>query len=120
MVVLTVHEMAFFPEVRYTLRKWYPEKRGWKIYDQSEWTGIRPHFVVERAYRGGVERSICEVKAVKKVTGDHIMQLNHFANSLSGENALILEKILAVPTGTDTSQVPGDISVMALKHHSRE
>jgi hypothetical protein len=113
-MILQVTEM--FSEVRTILQKWYPQKRGWKIYDQNEWSGIRPHFVIERRIKEGVERSVCEVTAVKRIGQDNITQLNHYAESLSGEGATILEKILAVPGNTDTSGVPSDITIMTLKH----
>jgi hypothetical protein len=113
-------ESDLHADVRAMLRRWYPPRRGWKIYDRDEKTGIRPDFMVERKEGEGMERTICEVVAARKITPEHIARLNHYAESLSDEKITILEKILAVPAGADTSLVPPDISVLILWAHPIE
>ncbi|MDT8357661.1 MAG: hypothetical protein RQ758_04065 [Methanomicrobiaceae archaeon] len=113
-------ESNMHADIRAMLRRWYPPRRGWKIFDRDEEAGGRPDFLVERTDGDIIERTVCEVVAARKIMPEHIARLNHYAESLSGEKITILEKILAVPAGTDTSVVPPDISVLVLWAHPVE
>ncbi|RLI74026.1 hypothetical protein DRO97_06475 [Archaeoglobales archaeon] len=108
-------EEDMYPYVRRNLRKKFPASAGWNIYEKDRWRGYEPDFVVERRYRGKVERIVVEVKLTCRVTRSHISQLKKYVRNLSGRNAIVKEKILVVPSGSDTSIVPHDVTVIFLK-----
>jgi hypothetical protein len=111
---MSLTEKELYPEVRNALRRWYPQHRGWKIIEKEKLTGIRPDFLMERNVGGRTERSICNVETIKTIDENHITKLQHYADGLSGTNITMIEKILAVPAGTDTSSVPGGITVLVV------
>ena len=109
-----------YPHVRKKLQEWYPGSRGWTIYDRTEVTGIQPDFLIEKRSGECIERSICTVEAARTITDDHVRRINHYVSILSGKNISILERILAVPSGTDTSSVPTGISIFHLEKVHQE
>jgi len=86
-----------------------------EIYPKDRWEGYEPDFTVERKKSGRTERIIVEVKATCRVSQGDIDQLNLYVRNISGGNVKIVEKILAVPAGADTSIVPADMGIMFLK-----
>jgi hypothetical protein len=117
---MSVSKEEMYPHVRNQLLRWYPENRGWKIFARGEVPGIQPDFLIEKTSGDRIERSICAVEAAKVVTDDHLRRIDHYASVLSGDNVTILETILAVPAGTDTSCVPPGISVLHLRQVHEE
>ena len=112
---MTWREEDMYPYVLRNLRARYPAYDGWEIYPKDRWKGYEPDFTVERRVGRRIERTVVEVKATCKVTSAHIRQLNRYAKNLSGRNVTIVEKILVVPAGADTSMVPDDIEIMYLR-----
>lgn len=112
---MTWREEDMYPYVWRNLRARFPAYEGWEIYEKDRWKGYEPDFVVERRFRRRIERVVVEVKATCKVSWAHIKQLNMYARNLSGRNVTIVEKILVVPAGADTSTVPDDIEVLYLR-----
>lgn len=108
-------EADMYPYVRRNLRQRYPESEGWEIYEKDKWPGYEPDFVVERILKQKTQRTIAEVKATCQVSQSDIDQLNSYVRNLSGKNVEILGKILAVPSSSDTSIVPDDMSIMFLR-----
>jgi hypothetical protein len=117
---MSVNREDMYPHVRNELLRWYPENRGWKIYARDEVPGIQPDFLIEKTSGGRIERSICAVEAAREIHPDHLTRIDHYRSVLSGPNVTILETILAVPGGTDTSVVPKGISVLHLRKFSVE
>lgn len=117
---MSVREEEMYPYVKKNLRRRFPAYEGWEIYEKDRWEGYEPDFVVERRYRGKIERVVVEVKNVCTVSQSHIEQLNRYAKNLAGGNAVIVAKILVVPAGADASIVPDDIEVMFLKSFTCE
>ncbi len=109
-----------YPHVRNRLQHWYPDNRGWKIYDRHEISGIQPDFLIEKKTGNSIERSVCAVETVPVITEDHIRRFNHLIDALSGNNISILEKILVVPAGTNTSCVPSGFSIIHLPETNNE
>jgi len=98
------------------LRKRYPHYEGWEIYAEDNWDTYRPDFVVERRNRRGeIERVVVEAKCDFRVKREHIDQLNRYCRNLAGPNTYIVDKILAIPSGIDTSIVPNDVSLMIVR-----
>ncbi len=97
------------------LRAEFPAYKGWEIYRKDRWVGYEPDFTVERKVRGKIQRAIVEVKATCNISQAILNQLNSYTKKLSGRGVEIVEKILAVPAGTDTSNVPDDVKIMFLK-----
>ena len=112
---LSWREEDMYPYVMKDLRIRFPAYDGWEIFPQDAWSGYRPDFVVERRRHGKIQRVVVEVKADCKVRLDYIRQLNSYARNLAGRNVEIVGKILVVPAGTDTSNVPYDIEIMYLR-----
>jgi len=109
-------EEDMYPYVKRNLRARYPAEDGWEIRKKDRREGYEPDFVVERRKRSGeIERVVVEVKSTCRVSRAHISQLNRYVKNLSGQNVKIIAKILAVPSGADTSEVPDDIDIMYLK-----
>lgn len=109
-------ESDMYPYIRRNLIKKYPKYKGWQIYPQDSWKKSRPDFVVERRNKKGeIERVIVEAKLRSRISRRHISQLNTYARNLSGNNTYNVEKILAVPSFSDVSEVPEDISIMYLR-----
>jgi hypothetical protein len=117
---MSLKKEDLYPHVRTQLQKWYPGSRGWTIYDRTEVAGIQPDFLIEKRSGEHIERSICTVEAARTITDDHIRRINHYVSNLSGKDISILERILAVPSGTDTSSVPGGISIFHLENIHQE
>ncbi len=109
----TEHEM--YNAAYHALRRRYPAMEGWKIYAQDDWGEYRPDFVVERRHKGKIERVVVEVKADCVIAKKYINQLNRYVRNLSGSNVKIVNKILIVPAGTDTSVVPNEIEIIYLR-----
>ena len=101
---MTFEERDMYSHVNNNLRRRFPYQKGWQIYHQDPWKGIRPDFVVERKHRGSIQRIICEVKAESKIKKDHIDQINRYG-SIGAGNAKIIKKILAVPRGVEISDM---------------
>lgn len=99
---MTFEERDMYRSVRNNLRRRFPQSKGWKIYPEDPWKGIQPDFVVERQYRGSIQRVLCEVKAESRIKKDHIDQINRYG-SIGAGNARIIQKILAVPRGVEIS-----------------
>ncbi|NJE47342.1 hypothetical protein E3E35_08005 [Thermococcus sp. GR7] len=115
-MVSMVSEFDMYPYVKERLRKRYPASEGWIIKHRERRENYEPDFVVERRVSDGkIERVIVEVKAVCKVTQEHIDQINRYARNLAGLNVRIIKKILVVPSYADTSIVPPDIEKMYLR-----
>jgi len=112
---MSISKEDMYPHVRKKLQQWYPEQRGWKIYARNEVHGIQPDFLIEKTTGGRIERSFCAVEVAKMITEDHMKRIHHYMDLLSGQNVAILEHILAVPAGTNTSSVPEGISVMRIR-----
>jgi len=110
-----VTEFDMYPEVRVLLRKKFPASKGWDIKHRERREGYEPDFIVERKVKGVIERVIVEVKAVCKVTEEHIRQINKYARNLAGANVRIVRKILVIPSHADASIVPKDIEVVYLR-----
>ena len=104
-----------YTNVRRNLRQKYPKNKGWEIYGKDRWEGYEPDFVVERRRRGRIERIVVEAKLTDQVTENDISQLNSYVRNLAGGNTKIVDKVLAVPAGADTSIVPDDMTKMFLK-----
>ncbi|MBN1194842.1 MAG: hypothetical protein JXA08_05790 [Methanomicrobiaceae archaeon] len=117
---MVLKKEELYPHVRKKLQEWYPGSRGWAIYDRTEGTGIQPDFLIEKRSGENIERSICTVEAARTITDDHIRRIDHYVSNLSGKNVSILERILAVPSGTDTSSVPTGISIFHLEKIHQE
>lgn len=114
--MMAFHEHEMYQYVKQNLRRRYPGYNGWRIYIRDRWEGYEPDFVVERRNRRGrIERIVREVKATSRVCENDINQLNSYVRNLSGRNVKILEKVLVVPAGADTSIVPNDIEIMFLR-----
>ena len=82
--------------IKINLRKDFHASDGWEIFPEDNWESYRPDFIVERKYRGRIERVVIEAKMEPKITQKHIDQINSYARNLAGGNAVIKEKILAV------------------------
>jgi hypothetical protein len=117
---MSLSKEDMYPHVRKKLQEWYPEKRGWKIYARNEVHGIQPDFLIEKTTGSKIERSFCAVEVAKMINEDHMKRIGHYLDILSGQNVAILENILAVPAGTDTSCVPEGISLMRIQHVPEE
>lgn len=104
-----------YPYVWRNLRNRYPARDGWKIRKEDRRKGYEPDFVVDRYVNGEVERVVVEVKLTCKVDPSHLRQLNRYVRNLSGGNVRIVKKILVVPAGADTTNVPKDVEVMYLR-----
>ncbi len=105
-----------YGHVYHNLRARFPANKGWEIYSQDNWShGSIPDFVVDRNYRGCLERVIVEVKAGDHVALSDIRQINRYATKLAGGNCIIVGKILAIPSGTSVLNVPDDIEIMRLR-----
>jgi|GEM_PF-7113859 len=113
---MSLSKEDMYPHVRKQLQKWYPENRGWKILARNEVPGVQPDFLIEKETGERIERSFCAVEVVKLITEDHLKRMRHYMEILSGQNVSILEHILAVPSGTDTSSVPRGVSVLRIPH----
>ena len=112
---VTWREEDMYPCVRRNLRKRYPARRRWKIYDRDRWPTYEPDFVVERRSRGVIQRAVVEVKATCVVAQSDVDQLNLYVRNLAGGNTKIVNKMLVVPGGADTSVVPSDMEIMYLR-----
>lgn len=108
-------EREMYDAVMKSLRRRFPKRKGWKIHQQPKGSGYTPDFVVERKVRDQIHRVVVEVKAEKRITQDHVNQVNNYARNLAGSKVRIKGKILFVPSGADTSVVPDDITVVNLK-----
>jgi hypothetical protein len=117
---MTFREDDMYPYVRKNLRVRYPAYKGWKIYGKDRWDGYESDFTVERKIHGKIQRVIVEVKVTCRVSQTDVDQLNSYVRNFSGGNAKIVEKILVVPSGADTSIVPYDMNVMFLKNFKCE
>jgi hypothetical protein len=92
------YEEEMYPYVWRNLRNKYPTAAGWEIRNQDIWEGIRIDFVCERRSRGRIERVVCDAKCRERVNMDDINQINDYCRCLAGGNAIIREKILAIPS----------------------
>lgn len=113
-------EEEMYPYVKRNLRARYPAFEGWEIFERDRREGYEPDFVVERRRRGKIERAVVEVKATTRVAQSDIDQLNLYVRNLAGRNVKIVEKMLVVPAGSDTSIVPDDIELMFLRNFKCE
>lgn len=107
-----VREVDMYPYVRQVLRRRFP---GWDIIFRSRWSGYEPDFVVERKFGDVIERVVVEVKAVCKVGRKDVEQLNRYVRNLAGSRVKVVGKILVVPAGADTKDVPKDIVIIRLR-----
>ncbi|NYT05011.1 MAG: hypothetical protein GKC04_01365 [Methanomicrobiales archaeon] len=82
--------------------------------DRTESPGILPDFLIEKNSGGRIERSICCIETVAAITEDIVRRIEHYSLMLSGKDIAVLERILAVPTGTDTKLVPRGYSILHL------
>ncbi len=101
------HEREMYASVARNLRARFPEYDGWEIIKQPRYTGGKYRnyeldLMVERRWRGKIERVVVEVKVTDEVTTAHVDQLNRYARNVAGGNAMIIEKILVVPCGAST------------------
>jgi len=81
-----------------------------------------PDFVCQRRNNGIIEKVVCEVKggSLNRISQKDILQINKYAQNLAGNNVRIIKKILAVPYGVNTSNVPPDIEIIRLKKFGYE
>jgi hypothetical protein len=117
MAVTTFSEQDMYPSVQSNLRASYPLSDGWEIIYQHRGANgsYIPDFVVQRTYRKIIEKVVVEVKKCK-ITSADIAQINSYASKLAGPNVKIIQKILVVASGADTSLVKaGDFKLMILK-----
>jgi len=116
------YENALYDHVRSSLRKRYPSAAGWEIHMQYNGITYIPDFVCQRRNNGIIEKVVCEVKggSLNRISQKDILQINKYAQNLAGNNVRIIKKILAVPYGVNTSNVPPDIEIIRLKKFGYE
>ncbi|HUU76487.1 MAG TPA: hypothetical protein VMW63_10445 [Methanoregulaceae archaeon] len=101
--------------VRKELKRLYPTVDGWQIKPAPKIEGKEQGFVVSRRLLGRSEGSFVLVSFDNEVTPDTIEHLKSIEKS--GQMASVAKpgRILVVPKGSNTSNVPDDIRIIQMQ-----
>lgn len=102
-----------YPFVKAALRRRFPSSEGWEIVFNAKKDTYEPDFFVTNPAKKS--RIVVEVKYVCEISDRHISQLNDYVASQKGKSPKIEQKMLVLPSGSNTAKVPSDIKVVYLK-----
>ncbi|MFH0867102.1 MAG: hypothetical protein V1904_12975 [Bacteroidota bacterium] len=97
------------------LHELYPKRKGWDMNFMRDEQLSCPDFIIERVNGCVVTRVIVMVRMQKIISENHISEMQKYESIIKAEKHFKIEKILIVPAGCNTSQVPSDFKIIYLK-----
>lgn len=106
-------EKEMYPFVKAALRRRFPASEGWEITFNAKKDSYEPDFFVTDTAKK--RRIVVEAKYVCEISERHVNQVNDYVASQKGKSPKIEQKMLVLPSGSNTTKVPDDFTVIYLK-----